>query len=73
MVAKGITLDRATYDAASHYIDLQLGTEVTRYVFGTDGLFTRSLTHDSVLVVATDLASRATSPADLLRLSSARK
>jgi carboxyl-terminal processing protease len=73
MGAKGIALDRATYDAASHYIDQQLATEITRYVFGVDGLFTRSLTHDSVLVVGADLASRATSPADLLRLTSARK
>ena len=69
MRARGIALDRATYDAASHYVDQQLATEVTRYVFGVDGLFTRSLTHDSVMVVAADLASRATSPADLLRLT----
>lgn len=70
MRAKGITLDRATYDAASRYVDQQLATEITRYVFGVDGLFTRSLAHDSVVVIAADLASRATSPADLLRLSS---
>jgi carboxyl-terminal processing protease len=69
MRAKGIVLDRGTYDAASRYVDQQLATEVTRYVFGVQGLFTRSLTHDSVLVVAADLASRATSPADLLRLT----
>ena len=69
MRAKGIVLDRTTYDAASHYVDQQLATEVTRYVFGVDGLFARSLTHDSAIVVATDLASRATSPADLLRLT----
>jgi hypothetical protein len=69
MRAKGIVIDRATYDAASHYVDQQLATEATRYVFGVDGLFTRSLTRDSVLVVAADLASRATSPADLLRLT----
>ena len=69
MRAKGIVLDRATYDAASRYVDQQLATEITRYVFGVEGLFTRSLTHDSVLVVAADLASRATSPADLLRLT----
>jgi carboxyl-terminal processing protease len=69
MRAKGITLDRATYDAASHYVDQQLATEVTRYVFGADGLFARSMTHDSVVVIAADLASRATSPADLLRLT----
>ncbi|HSY80636.1 MAG TPA: S41 family peptidase, partial [Gemmatimonadaceae bacterium] len=73
MRAKGIVLDRATYDAASHYVDQQLATEITRYVFGVDGLFTRSLTHDSVLVVAADLASKATSPADLLRLTTAHK
>jgi carboxyl-terminal processing protease len=73
MRAKGIVLDRATYDAASHYVDQQLAIEMTRYVFGVDGLFTRSLTHDSVLVVAADLASKATSPADLLRLTTAHK
>ena len=67
--AKGVPLDRATYDAASHYVDQQLATEITRYVFGVEGLFTRSLTHDSVMVVGADLASRATSPADLLRLT----
>ncbi len=67
--AKGVPLDRATYDAASHYVDQQLATEITRYVFGVEGMFTRSLTHDSVMVVGADLASRATSPADLLRLT----
>jgi carboxyl-terminal processing protease len=69
MRAKGIVLDRPTYDAASVYIDQQLATEITRYAFGTEGLFTRATTHDSVIVVGADLASRATSPADLLRLA----
>ncbi len=73
MRAKGIVIDRQTYDAASTYIDQVLGNEITRYVFGVEGLFTRSLTHDSTLVVAADLASRAASPADLLRLASHSK
>src|SRR5262249_1863407 len=39
--AKGVALDRATYDAASQSIDQQMAREITRYVFGVDGLFTR--------------------------------
>ncbi len=71
--ARGVTLDRPTYDAASAYVDQQLGTEVTRYVFGADGLFERATKRDSVFVVAADLAGQSSSPADLLRRAEARK
>jgi carboxyl-terminal processing protease len=68
----GVTMDRAVFDTARPVIDSALATEITRYVFGADGLFRRSLTADSVMVVATDLASQSTSPADLLRRAAAK-
>jgi carboxyl-terminal processing protease len=72
MQQHGVTIDRAVFDNARPVIDSVLATEITRYVFGADGLFRRSLTADSAMVVATDLASQATSPADLLHRAAAR-
>jgi carboxyl-terminal processing protease len=69
---RGVTMDRSAFDASGAVVDSALAIEVTRYVFGADGLFHRSLTTDSAMIVATDLASHATSPADLLRRAAAR-
>jgi len=71
LVAHKVHLDRAQYDAAAPVVDAALATEVTRYVFGADGLFTRAEASDSVLIVARDLALQATSPADLLHRAEA--
>ena len=68
----GVTVDRTVFDEARPVVDSALAIEVTRYVFGADGLFRRSVTADSAMVVATDLAGHATSPADLLRRAAAR-
>ena len=68
----GVTMDRTVFDDARPVVDSALAIEVTRYAFGADGLFRRSLTSDSAMVVATDLASHATSTADLLRRAAAR-
>jgi carboxyl-terminal processing protease len=72
MRQRGVTMDRSVFDNAKPVVDSALAIEITRYVFGADGLFRRSVTADSAMVVATDLASHATSPADLLRRAAAR-
>ncbi len=69
--ARGVPLERPQYDEATPVVDAALATEVTRYVFGADGLFTRAESSDSVLIVAGDLALHATSPGDLLHRAEA--
>jgi carboxyl-terminal processing protease len=72
MQEHGVTMDRAVFDAARPAVDSVLAIEITQYVFGSEGVFKRSLTSDSAMVVATQLAAQATSPADLLRRAAAR-
>lgn len=70
--ARSIGIDRRTYDLATSVVDSAIATEVTRYVFGADGVFQRMVATDSSVIVAADLAGHATSPADLLRRAAAR-
>lgn len=64
--ARGIVLDRATYDAAAALVDRALGTQVARYVFGSNAAFERSLRNDVTLTKALSLLQGADSPAALL-------
>jgi carboxyl-terminal processing protease len=68
----GVGIDRRTYDGAQTVVDSAIASEMTRYVFGADGVFQRMVATDSTVIVAADLAEHATSPADLLRRAAAR-
>jgi carboxyl-terminal processing protease len=67
MVARGVTLDRAVYDAATPLVDRVLGAQVARYAFGARAEFDRSLRQDSTVLRAVALLRGATSPKTLLQ------
>jgi carboxyl-terminal processing protease len=71
--AKGVTLDRAHYDAAAPAVDRLLGDEIARYVFGPDAAFRRQLRDDRVIAVAVDLAKGSSTQHDLLARAAARR
>jgi len=60
MQARGITLDTNLYNASTPSIDLRLGNEITRYVFGEGAGFAWRLRGDSAVKVATELLRGAT-------------
>jgi len=64
--ARGVTVDRATYDAAAPLIDRVLGAQIARYVFGSGAEFERSLRNDATLTKALSLLQGADSPKALL-------
>ena len=66
LVARGIVVDRATYDAASPLIDRVLGGQIAQAAFGTRAAFERSLRSDSTLARARSLLTGVESPAALL-------
>jgi carboxyl-terminal processing protease len=67
MRSRGITIDTATYDAASVLVDRFLGNEISRYVFGDAVEFARSLRDDAAVARAVQLADGVTSQQELLR------
>jgi len=66
---RGVELDRATVEATWPFISWQLGMQTARFVFGRAGEVRRSAAEDPVLVAATQLASRARTPAELFQLA----
>jgi hypothetical protein len=60
-------LERAVYDSAQTLVNRALGGQITRFVFGTQAEFARSLREDDDLARARELLRGATSPAELLR------
>ncbi|MBA3317650.1 MAG: S41 family peptidase [Gemmatimonadales bacterium] len=68
--AKGITVDPAAFKAASRLVDLQLGSEIARYVFGTSAEFRRNARNDQQLQEAIGLLRKAATPKELLNLAS---
>ena len=66
MRARGITVDEATYNAASSLIDRVVGYEVTRYVFGEQAYFMRRLRDDAIMAKARAFARGATTQQQLL-------
>ena len=66
LATRGITLDRATYDAAAPLVDRALGAQIARYVFGARAEFARSLRNDPTLTKALSLLQGVDSPAALL-------
>lgn len=67
--AKGVTMPRATFDAAGDLVAQQLGYEITRYVFGRPAEFRRRAKDDAQLQRGIDLLRRASTPQELLRLA----
>jgi carboxyl-terminal processing protease len=66
MRERGITVDEATYNAASSLIDRVLGYEIARYAFGEQALFMRRLKDDAMMTKARAFARGATSQQQLL-------
>jgi hypothetical protein len=67
MRTRGIVVDSATYNAASSFIDRQLGAEIARYVFGEAADYTRRLHSDPTVNKALELIEGAATQEDLLR------
>jgi carboxyl-terminal processing protease len=68
--ANGVTVDSAVFKSASRLIDLQLGSEIARYVFGTAAEFRRNARNDQQLQSAIALLRKADTPKGLLGLAS---
>lgn len=66
---RGVTLDRAVLDETWPVIERVLATQTARFVFGRAGEVRRQAVEDPVLRTAVDLAARARSPEELLRLA----
>ena len=71
MVARGIMVDRAVYDA-SPLVARLLGTEIAKYVFGLEAAFQRGTREDRAILTAVELLTGARSTADLLARGAAR-
>jgi carboxyl-terminal processing protease len=67
---RGVTLDSAVYNGGARLIDLQLGSEITRYVFGTKAEFRRNARTDQQLQRALGLLREAQTPKELMSLAS---
>jgi carboxyl-terminal processing protease len=69
--ARGIVLDRATYDAASPLVSRALGSQVARYLFGPRTEVARSLRDDATVAKALELLRSAGSAGALVDRSTA--
>ncbi len=72
LVAKGVEMDRETFDGASGIIAEQLGYEIARYVFGRSAEFRRRAQDDAQMQTAIRLLQEARTPEDLLSAVMAR-
>jgi carboxyl-terminal processing protease len=66
---RGVNLDAATLDATWTFIQRQLATQTSRFVFGRAGEVQRLSLEDPVLAAAKRLALQARTPADLFTLA----
>lgn len=55
LTARGVTIDRATYDAAGSYIDRLLENRIARFAFGDEGAMLRGMGDDAQLRRAVEL------------------
>jgi carboxyl-terminal processing protease len=72
LVAKGITLDRTQYNAASRYVDRLLDQRVARLVGGDSTAKRRDLAFDLPLRKALELMSKGSTQRDLFTLAAAQ-
>ena len=66
---RGIAVDRATYDSAQTLVNRALGGQITRFVFGTQAEFARTLREDADLAKARELLRGVQTPAELVQRS----
>jgi carboxyl-terminal processing protease len=66
MQGRDISVDRAVYDSASGLVNRLLASHVTRFVFGTQAEFARSLKEDADIAKARELLRGVSSPQELL-------
>jgi carboxyl-terminal processing protease len=66
MQARGVTIDRATFDAAAPLIDRVLGFEIARYSFGENAQFERRLRSDATMAAALQLMSTVSTPREAI-------
>jgi carboxyl-terminal processing protease len=71
LTAKGVTLDRAQYDAASRYVDRLLEQRVARFVGGDSTAKRRDLAFDAPLRKAVELMEKGSTQKDLFALAAA--
>ena len=64
---RGVVVDRAVYDSAQTLLNRALAGQITRFVFGPQAEFARSLREDADLAKARELLRGASTPADLVR------
>jgi carboxyl-terminal processing protease len=67
MQARGITLERAVYDSAQGLVNRVLGGQITRFVFGTQAEYARTLREDADLAKARELLRGVSTPAELVK------
>jgi carboxyl-terminal processing protease len=65
--SRGIVVDRAVYDSAQTLVNRALGGQITRFVFGTQAEYARTLREDAGLAKARELLRGASTPAQLVR------
>ena len=73
LAARGLQINRSTFDEARPLVARLLGNEITRYVFGVDAEVKRRAASDPALAKALQLAESVKSQRDLLRRASADK
>jgi carboxyl-terminal processing protease len=71
LTAKGVTVDRAQWDASSRYVDTQLEQRVTRLAFGDSTAKRRSLKYDAPLRKAMEVLNRGQTQKDLFTIAAA--
>jgi carboxyl-terminal processing protease len=69
--AKGVTVERSQWDAASRYVDTQLEQRVARLAFGDSTAKRRSLKHDAPLRKAIEVVNRGQTQKDLFAIATA--
>jgi carboxyl-terminal processing protease len=71
LTAKGVTVDRAQWDASSRYVDTQLEQRVARLAFGDSTAKRRSLKYDAPLRKAMEVVNRGQTQKDLFTIAAA--
>jgi carboxyl-terminal processing protease len=71
LAAKGVTVDRAQWDASSRYIDTQLEQRIARLAFGDSTAKRRSLRYDAPLRKAIEVVNRGQTQKDLFTIAAA--
>ena len=65
--ARGIVVDRAVYDSAQTLVNRALGGQITRFGFGTQAEYARTLREDADLAKARELLRGVSTPDQLVR------